>query len=94
MSNKVTQLHNLDPEEILNPIAELKKAIEELKKHLQPKEPTEFVTRNYVAKEMLHCNLTTVHNLTKRGILTKHGIGGRVLYKRAEVEEAVIRLSK
>lgn len=94
MSNKVTQLHNLEPGDILNPIEELKKAIEELKKHLQPKELTEYVTRNYVAKEMLHCDLSTVHNLTKRGVLTKYGIGGRVLYKRAEVEEAIIRLSK
>ena len=93
MSNSITQLHNLEPKQILYPIEELKKLIEDLKRHLQPKQPTQFVTRQYVADEMLHCDLSTVHNLTKKGVLTKYGIGGRVLYKRSEVEEAIIQLN-
>lgn len=93
MQDKVTQLHNLEPEQILLPIEELKKSIEDLKRHLQPKQPTQFVTRQYVADEMLHCDLSTVHNLTKKGVLSKYGIGGRVLYKRSEVEEAIIKLN-
>lgn len=93
MQNKITQLHSLEPQQILIPIEELKKSIEDLKKHLQPKEPTQFITRNYVAEEMLHCDLSTVHNLTKKGVLTKYGIGGRVLYKRSEVEEAIIKIN-
>lgn len=93
MSNSITQLHNLEPKEILNPIEDLKKEIKDLKLHFQPKIPTQFVTRQHVADEMLHCDLSTVHNLTKKGVLTKYGIGGRVLYKRAEVEEAIIQLN-
>lgn len=93
MSNSITQLHNLEPKQILYPIEELKKLLEDLKKSFQPKQPTQFVTRQYVADEMLHCDLSTVHNLTKKGVLTKYGIGGRVLYKRSEVEEAIIKLN-
>ncbi len=93
MQKNITHLHDLEPNQILNPIEELKKLIKELKKHLQPKEPTQFVTRQYVADEMLHCDLSTVHNLSKKGVLIKYGIGGRVLYKRTEVEEAIIQLN-
>jgi len=94
MSNSITQLHNVEPQQFLNPLLELKKQIEDLKIHLQPKKPTEYITRQYVANEMLHCNLSTVHNLTKKGVLVKYGIGGRILYKRKEVENAIIKLNQ
>jgi len=94
MQSKITQLHNVEPQEIINPINDLKKQIEDLKKHLEPKKPTQFVTRQYVADEMLHCNLSTVHNLSVKGILQKYQIGGRVLYKRSQVENAIIKLNQ
>ena len=71
----------------------LKLQLEEIKKHLQPKKPAQFITRQYVAKEMLHCDLSTVHNLTKKGVLIKYQCGGRVLYKRSEVEDAIVKLN-
>lgn len=81
------------PQQLQDAIIEgVKTHLKDLKKHLQPKEPTKFVTRNYVAKEMLHCNLSTVHNLTKKGVLVKYQIGGKVLYRRDEVENAIIKL--
>ena len=63
--------------------------IDRLKESFQPKNLPDFVTRDYVANEILHCDLSTVHNLTTRGILTKYGIGGRVYYKLDEVLEAI-----
>lgn len=72
----------------------VKRQLNELKKHFQTKEPTQYVTRQYVADEMIHCDLSTVHNLTKKGVLIKYGIGGRVLYKRKEVENAIIKLNQ
>jgi hypothetical protein len=87
------QFIQVTPEQLQTAIIEgVKTQLEELKKHFSPKEPTIYVTRNYVANEILHCDLSTVHNLTVRGILIKYGIGGRVMYKRAEVESAIIRL--
>lgn len=62
--------------------------IDSLKSEFQPKEPAVFLTRNEV-RDMLKCDLSTVHNLTKRGKLKAYGIGGRVYYKRSEVEEAI-----
>lgn len=69
------------------------KRLNDLKKNFQPKEPTEFLTRNNVA-EMLSVDLSTVHNYTKRKILTAYQIGGRVYYKRADVENSIIKLNK
>ena len=70
------------------------KKFDELKKYFQLKEPTKYVTRNYVANEILHCDLSTIHNLTKRGILQKYQIGGRVLYKLSEVENSIIKIKR
>lgn len=82
------------PQKLQTDIDFLKSELADLKKSFTPKEPTRFVSRNYVANEMLHCNLTTVHNLTVRGILKKYQIGGRVLYVRREVENAIVPISK
>ena len=90
---KLIQLVGITPEENRKPILDyIDKKINELKESFTPKEPTQFITRNYVAEEMLHCDLSTVHNLTKKGVLTKYQIGGRVLYKREEVENAIVKL--
>ena len=86
------QFIQVTPEELKTSIVgELKGHIEELKQHFQPKEPTRYITRKEVA-EMLQVDLTTVHNLTVKQILTKYQIGGRVLYKRAEVEAAIVKI--
>ena len=82
------------PEKLQSDINLIKSELADLKKNFEPKEPTQFVTRQYVADEMLHCDLSTVHNLTVKGVLTKYAIGGRVLYKRAEVENAIVQLKK
>ena len=93
MSNAITQLHNVEPQQIINPINDLKKQIEDLKKHLQPKRPTEFLTRSEVA-DLLKINLSTVHNWTKNKTLVAYSIGARIYYKREEVENAIIKLNQ
>jgi len=89
----ITQLHNVEPRQLLNPLSELKKQIEDLKTHLQPKKPTEYLTRNEVA-EMLKINLSTVHNWTKNETLIAYSIGARIYFKRSEVENAIIKLNQ
>ena len=71
----------------------LKTELEAVKKHLQPKQPNEYLTRKEVS-EMLKIDLSSVHNWSKRGILTPHQIGNRVYYKLQEVEEAIVKLKK
>lgn len=89
---QTVQFIQVTPEQLQSSIiAGVKIQLDELKKHLQPKEPTQYLTRQEVA-EMLKVDVSTVHNLSVRGILKKHQIGGRVLYKRSEVEASIIEL--
>ena len=71
----------------------LKTELEAVKKHLQPKQPNEYLTRKEVS-EMLKIDLSSVHNWSKRGILIPHQIGSRVYYKLLEVENAIVKLKK
>ncbi|WP_117881971.1 MerR family transcriptional regulator [Aureibaculum luteum] len=92
---ETVQFISTSPSALVNLINEAVKCqLDNLKKEFQPKEPTKYVTRQYVADEMLHCDLSTVHNLTVKGILIKYAIGGRVLYIRDEVENAIVQLKK
>ena len=81
------------PEEYQSDIQYIKSEIKDLKKNFQPKEPTEYLTRNEVAK-LLKIDLSSVHNWTKKGILQSYQIGGRVYYIRKEVEDAIVKLKK
>jgi len=41
---------------------------------------------------MLSVNESTIFNWKKRGILSAFQIGGRVFYKRKDVEDAIVKL--
>ena len=83
------QFIQITPEEQENRIFDrIKSELETLKKEFQPKEPTEFLTRNEV-KDLLKIDLSTVHNWTKKGKLKAYACSGRVYYKRSEVEAAI-----
>ncbi|WP_370477234.1 helix-turn-helix domain-containing protein [Tamlana flava] len=84
----ISQFQNSITEAILKGISS---QLEDLKLNFQPKEPTEYLTRNEVA-ELLKIDLSSVHNWTKKGILTSYQIGGRVYYKRQELEDAIVKL--
>jgi excisionase family DNA binding protein len=72
--------------DILNGIDKL------IKDHFkQQREQAKYLSRQEIAK-MLSIDLSTVHNWTKKGILTAHQIGGRVFYLRSEVENAIVEL--
>ena len=86
------QFIQVTPEQLQNEIIKgVKTELEQLKKDFQPKQPSEYLTRNEVA-EMLKIDLSSVHNWTKKGRLKAYGIGGRVYYKRDEVENSIIEL--
>ena len=52
---------------------------------------TQYLTKNEVAK-LLKVSLGTVNNYSKKGYLQPYGIGRRVLFKKSEVENALIEL--
>jgi excisionase family DNA binding protein len=86
------QFIQTSPEELLQSITNgVNKKLEELKTNFQPKEPTEYLTRKEVA-ELLKVDISTVHNWTVKKKLIAYGIGGRVYYKRIEVESSIIEI--
>ena len=52
---------------------------------------TEYLTRQEAAN-LLKVSVTTIHNYCTKGYLKKYSIGRRVLFKRSEVEQALIEL--
>ncbi|WP_111308566.1 helix-turn-helix domain-containing protein [Confluentibacter sediminis] len=90
--NVITQLHQLKAQQILSPLAELKKEVESLKQLLLAKQPIEFMSRKELA-ELLDTNSQTISNWTREGKLKMYGIGARRYYKRNEVEQALIELN-
>lgn len=90
---QTVQFISVTPDQLQNAIIEgVKTQLQDLKKHFQPKEPTEYLTRSELA-ELLSVDLSTIHNYTKKGLLISYGISGRVYYKRAEVDQALIKLN-
>jgi hypothetical protein len=90
---KATILHDFSPEQLAQLFEGLQSQLTELKANFQPKQPTEYLTRNEVV-EMLKCDLSTLWLWTKKGKLTSYGIGNRTYYKRSEIESAIICLNK
>jgi len=91
---KQVTLIGITPEELQSSILEgVKTQLQDFKKNFEPKTPVEYLGRSEVAK-MLKVNITTIHNYTTKNILTSYQIGRRVLYKRSEVESAIIQLKK
>ena len=88
------QFISVTPEQLQHAIIEgVKSQLQDLKKHFEPKAPTEYLTRRGVS-ELLTIDLSSVHNWTKKGILVSYQIGGRVFYKRSEIENAIVKLNK
>jgi len=89
MEKGTLQFIQITPEQFQETIISgVKIELEKLKTEFQPKQPTEFLTRNQV-KELLDVDLSTVYNWTKKGKIQAYGIAGRVYYKRSEVEQAL-----
>ncbi|WP_299366708.1 helix-turn-helix domain-containing protein [Winogradskyella sp.] len=89
----ITQIHGIKPDDLILNFKELiRTEISEFKKLLKLKESEEYLTRKEVAK-MLKIDLSSVHNWTKKGKLKSHGLGGRVYYKKSEIENAFVKLN-
>jgi len=88
-----TLIHDLTHEQLVSLFEGLQKQLTDIKQNFEPKTPTEYITRNELA-ELLKCDLSTIHNWTKKGKLIPYGIGNRVYYKRAEIEAVLLPFGK
>lgn len=83
-----TILYNLSPEEIAKQFQRLEELIIKIASTIGKKQIVEFVTREEVA-DILKCDLSTVHNWSKKGYLKKYAMGdGKTLYRLQEVLDA------
>lgn len=86
-----TILHEISPKQLRELFDNLQAQLTDLKQKYEPKNPAEYLTRAELAK-ILKCDLSTIHNWTKKGKLKPYAIGNRVYYKRSEVENSLKRI--
>jgi len=79
------------PEKYQNDINFIKSELADLKRNYEPKSPSEYLTRQQTA-DLLHVDLSTLFNWKKANKLNPVGISGRVLYRRKDIDVAIIDL--
>ncbi|MEI6190577.1 MAG: helix-turn-helix domain-containing protein [Chitinophagia bacterium] len=84
-----TLINNISARDLNTRFDDIEKQITDLKKSLQPKSVEDYLTRNEAA-DMLKCDVSTIHNWTKKKKLIAHKIGNRVYYKRSQIESVMI----
>jgi len=84
-----TLIHNISAENIYSRLDDIQDQIKHLSKYLQPKSVDEYLTRSEAA-DMLKCDISTIHNWTKKGKLIAYKLGNRVYYKRSQIESVMI----
>lgn len=70
----------------------IKSQLEDFLQHFKPQQPNDYLTRQEVAK-LFKVDLSTVHNWCKSGKLKPYGIGARVYFLRADIDNCLIPLN-
>jgi hypothetical protein len=91
MTKNSTLIHDLTHDQLVSLFDGIQNQLTEIKQNFTPKEPTEWLTRQEVA-DLLKVDLSTLWNWHQKGKLIPFGIGNRVLYKRSDIEQALILL--
>ena len=86
------QFYSVTPEQLSNAIIEgVNSQLENFKKHFEPKQPKTYLSRAEVSK-MLNVSFVTLNKWNKSGKLKAVGIGGRVLYRQSDIDNAIVEL--
>lgn len=87
------QFISVTPEQLQQEITKgIKSHLDDFLKNFKPKEPNDYLSRTEVAK-MLSVDISTISNWQKNGKLKPYAIGGRILFKRADIEASLIPLN-
>ncbi|GAA4289988.1 hypothetical protein GCM10023163_02600 [Aestuariibaculum suncheonense] len=85
-------IYGVTPEELNETVQKgIEARLDDLKEYFQPKTPEELLTKKETC-ELLKIKLTCLHNWAENGILKKYGLGGKVYFKRSEIESALVEL--
>lgn len=95
MTKTVLQIESIEATELISRLDRMESAIGALAGatpvHTQtPDALAGYITRRDVAK-LFKISLVTVHDWTRKGLLSAYKIGNRVYYKRTEVEGALTK---
>lgn len=86
------QFISVTPEQLQNAIIEgVKSQLDSLKHHFKPKQPNTYLSRAEVSK-MLNVSFVTLNKWNKSGRLKAVGIGGRVLYRQSDIDNAIVEI--
>lgn len=86
------QFISVTPEQLQSAIIEgVKSQLESLKVHFEPKQPKTYLSRAEVSK-MLNVSYVTLNKWNKTGQLKAVGIGGRVLYRQEDIDNAIVEI--
>jgi len=87
------QFISVTPEQLQQEITKgIKSYLDDFLKNFKPQEPNDYLSRTEVAK-MLSVDISTISNWQKNGKLKPYAIGGRILFKRADIEASLIPLN-
>jgi excisionase family DNA binding protein len=88
--NQISIISSIELRQILS--EEIKNALSKFEPNVNPTNKDELITRDETA-EILKISLPTLNNYTKDGKLQSYNIGSRVLYKKSEVIDSLIKLT-
>ncbi|VXB47345.1 Helix-turn-helix domain-containing protein [Flavobacterium sp. 9R] len=92
MENAI-MLHNITPQDLEELITKvIKDQLQEFVKNVPTDNPDELLTREE-ACDLLKISTTSLWNWTKKGKIIAYGIGNRVLYKKSELMESLVRIN-
>jgi len=93
-SSKITQVFGITPTELKEDILkDVRAELKEIVQNFQPVKPPEYITRQEAAK-ILKVSLVTLTDWNKKGVLKPYRLGNLIRYKRTELDEALIAISK
>lgn len=82
------------PQDLKNEITtDVKVILDDFLKHFKPSSPTDYLTRQQVAK-MFDVDISTVHNWRKSGKLKPLGMGSKVYFRRSDIEASLTPLNQ
>jgi excisionase family DNA binding protein len=79
------------PPEFKTELTYIRTELENLKLYFQPKKPRTYLSRKETSK-MLNVSYVTLNKWNKSGKLKAVGIGGRVLYRQEDIDNAIVEL--
>lgn len=94
MKKDITQLHNINPQDLKNEILEgIQEKLDKFSQNFKPKDPTVWLSRKDVC-ELLGISLVTIHDWSKKGILHPFKMGNRVRFRRSDIEQTLLQSNK